>query len=310
MSELRVNTGLFFTESYSVGVGFSHPNQSTIGFADAGVPESILVGFNEDGLFFKGGETYSNIGLSVPGDVNFTGDATVNGVPIISLPIGAIVYWSSVSLPSGWALCDGSSGTPDLRELFIIGGSSAGDTGGSLSKTTSSDGSHTHSVTTSSAGGHTHTFSVFSGGVTHSLVNLTTASNSGSNTHSYNTSQQMSLTYLPSHTHSGGTPFSGIAYSAVGSLRRNWNSGSFEIKTPAPDGSSLSHTHSVTQSSHAHTHTLTFANGGSHTHTISTVSTVASHTHTVTFATENAHTHTVTDSRPPYHALYAIIRVV
>ena len=32
---------------------------------------------------------------------------------------------SIVSIPSGWVLCDGNNGTPDLRNRFIVG---AGDT--------------------------------------------------------------------------------------------------------------------------------------------------------------------------------------
>ena len=40
---------------------------------------------------------------------------------------GIIVEWSGaiVDIPSGWSLCDGSNGTPDLRNRFVVG---AGDT--------------------------------------------------------------------------------------------------------------------------------------------------------------------------------------
>lgn len=40
---------------------------------------------------------------------------------------GIIVLWSGaiVDIPSGWHLCDGTQGTPDLRDMFVIG---AGDT--------------------------------------------------------------------------------------------------------------------------------------------------------------------------------------
>lgn len=37
-----------------------------------------------------------------------------------SLPVGVIVLWSSVSIPAGWHLCDGTSGTPDIRISFDI----------------------------------------------------------------------------------------------------------------------------------------------------------------------------------------------
>src|SRR5207237_1315846 len=36
---------------------------------------------------------------------------------------GIIVLWSGLAsaIPSGWVLCDGTNGTPDLRDRFIIG---------------------------------------------------------------------------------------------------------------------------------------------------------------------------------------------
>ena len=42
--------------------------------------------------------------------------------PLI-IPPGVIVMWSGSikNIPSGWALCDGSNGTPDLRDRFIVG---------------------------------------------------------------------------------------------------------------------------------------------------------------------------------------------
>jgi hypothetical protein len=39
------------------------------------------------------------------------------------LPSGVITMWSGTvaTIPSGWLLCNGSSGTPDLRDRFIVG---------------------------------------------------------------------------------------------------------------------------------------------------------------------------------------------
>jgi len=42
------------------------------------------------------------------------------------LSAGSIIMWSGsiASIPEGWALCDGTKGTPDLRDKFIIGAAS------------------------------------------------------------------------------------------------------------------------------------------------------------------------------------------
>lgn len=50
-------------------------------------------------------------------------------------------------IPSGWQLCDGTNGTHDLRNRFIVGAGSTyavGDTGGSASFTHTGAGLHTH----------------------------------------------------------------------------------------------------------------------------------------------------------------------
>ena len=51
------------------------------------------------------------------------------------IPSGIVVMWSGTvnNIPTGWALCDGQDGRPDLRGLFVLGAGGAynpGDTGG------------------------------------------------------------------------------------------------------------------------------------------------------------------------------------
>lgn len=66
--------------------------------------------------------------------------SAINGNGLV--PPGAIIMWSGTVAPTGWALCDGTSGRPDLRGRFIIGGGgsySVGNSGGSESVTLSAN---------------------------------------------------------------------------------------------------------------------------------------------------------------------------
>lgn len=44
---------------------------------------------------------------------------------------GMIITFYGATLPAGFALCDGNNGTPDLRDRFLVGGSSIGFGAGS-----------------------------------------------------------------------------------------------------------------------------------------------------------------------------------
>ena len=37
------------------------------------------------------------------------------------VPRGAIMMWAGTTAPTGWAICDGTQGTPDLRGRFVMG---------------------------------------------------------------------------------------------------------------------------------------------------------------------------------------------
>ena len=88
--------------------------------------------------------------------VGMGGTFTIMGSGI---PVGGIIMWSGASVPPGWALCDGTLSTPDLRDRFIVGAGSGGsytigDTGGydSVTLTVDQIPAHTHTAYTEGTG--------------------------------------------------------------------------------------------------------------------------------------------------------------
>lgn len=93
---------------------------------------------------------------------NLYGIIGVQATSGATIPAGLISMWSGSigSIPSGWYLCDGSNGTPNLTDRFIIGAGSTyavNGTGGvsSVTLTTNNMPSHTHTATVTDPG-HVH----------------------------------------------------------------------------------------------------------------------------------------------------------
>lgn len=107
--------------------------------------------------------------VSVTGTITATDyglNATGNG----PVPRGGIIMWSGSTVPTGWALCNGTSGTPDLRGRFIVGSGQnqtpvsgdlnpvyvIGQTAGQNHVTLGTAQIPAHSHTMQSAGDHNH----------------------------------------------------------------------------------------------------------------------------------------------------------
>lgn len=158
--------------------GTSHTHAITLGPADVGAPPTsrqIIAGNGMTG----GGSLAANVPI-VLGTPSKLTPSTTNSVTAQShthevfglVPAGGIIMWSGAinAVPSGWALCNGQNGTPDLRDRFVVGAGSTynpGNTGGSkdaivvahthgFSATTGSSGNHSHSGSTNTTGAHTH----------------------------------------------------------------------------------------------------------------------------------------------------------
>lgn len=146
------------------------------------------------------------------------------------MPVGGIIMWSGTEsdIPSGWALCNGQNGTPDLRDRFIIGAGythQAGATGGNASV----------QLTKNELPSHSHTFSNGQ------------AASAGSHTHG----NTFYIEIAGEHSHSYTAPAKGSGGSGSGDMTSSRD---------ATTGSSGAHTHSIAGSvsfGGAHTHTVT-----------------------------------------------------
>ncbi len=100
-------------------------------------------------------------GLDARGEALFFDDGQIPAAavalpaPAPAIPTGCIVDWfgTAGNVPAGWFICDGTNGTPDLRNRFLIGASAenpAHSSGGADQILTTgvieSAGSHLHNV--------------------------------------------------------------------------------------------------------------------------------------------------------------------
>jgi hypothetical protein len=76
---------------------------------------------------YKNSESYTNTTPALLGPNNIVLTDNLGNLSSIQFPTGMIIVWQPDSNsdgktpPSGWAICDGTNGTPDLRGKFVLG---------------------------------------------------------------------------------------------------------------------------------------------------------------------------------------------
>jgi hypothetical protein len=229
------------------------------------------------------------VGLSatVSGPATVTGKLTAGETEVSSLKVsgfqiesgyiplpGMIVMYTGTTAPVGWAICNGTNGTPDLRDRFIIGAGS-----------TFNVGTPGGSYVTNNAGDHQHTVGSVSG-------SFNTNESGAAHSHSVNP-PETGTSSAGGHSHSTGSPNS-TGTAATGNTR-NYATGAHGHNT----SNTGSHSHNVNIA------TLNSGNGSAnHAHSGSFNT---NNSNTTSLPGHSNHTHTT--DRPLFHALMYIMKL-
>jgi len=183
----------------------------------------------------------ANLKLKENLDIKSTGVSTSgqNALP----KTGDIIPFAGTAAPTGWAICDGTNGTPDLRGYFLVGASGSANIGTTYGNAT-----------------HSHTTSMNSYSVT---------TNISSETHGYNAINSGTSGNASGGSHGHNSPFSTTSAAASNNLIANSTSAGGPIAfVPRPHSHTQAHLVSaVAADTSNHTHaggTVNMSTGGSH----------------------------------------------
>lgn len=212
------------------------------------------------------------------------------------IPTGTIILWygdpyNTAKIPSGYHVCDGSPGTPDLRNRFIISagsthalGASSPATWDAASYAIGASYSLTNKDTQMPA--HTHTMTIANTTDSHTH----TINSNPSNTHSDDFPSR-ATTDTGSHSHTGFTmtPLQvAVGYPLLNDTVLRWYSNRYT-------------TASTVQ------HVIHFSNVPNHDHGGSATSDSVTHTHN--YSTNNVGASQAFGTLPPYYVLCYIIKI-
>jgi len=127
-------------------------NLTTKGYVDAQIIEAMnamsdnvsQTAVQKSGDTMTGALTVPSItlGSDPTSNMQATTKKYVDSITLASFPSGGIILWSGVisAIPFGWAVCDGTRGTPNLKNRFVMGATTQAEmseTGGANSLTLS-----------------------------------------------------------------------------------------------------------------------------------------------------------------------------
>ena len=217
----------------------------------------------------------------ISGTTVIANDRKVTAVEFIglgALPFGSIILWygATNTIPSGWSLCNGNNGTPDLRNKFVVG---AGNNPGTWYEVGGNTGNN--------SANHSHSGN--------------TGNQNRNHTHSGTTGNDN-----PDHAHNVGN----FPNQRVERGNRNSRAARNDRSTRGTSGATARHQHGFTTSgiSVDHQHSFNTGNQNSnHSHSFNTGNQSANHSHSISLdpggGSGAAH-----ENRPPYHALCFIMR--
>ena len=261
--------------------------------------------------------------IDVKGIIKLDGSAGTDGQVLVSKgasasPIwgdafvrGMIMLWTGSVAPSGWALCNGSGGTPDLRDKFVMGaGGSKATTGGYFDTTLPA---HSHTGTTNNGGAKTVSSPVTLSGSTSSAGAKTLTATTSITSFTVNTKSQSG--YFDTINRGGSSYRNPMVRRGSGtvSVSNKNNSMSFGEGWEGEGGSGGTRT--TIDTSHNHTGsakaTTSVTNVPNHTHSISGsgTATVSIPNHTHTFTTASKGDDKANKNLPPYYALAYIMKL-
>ena len=313
-------------------------NFSDIGSGDLPVASTtVLGGVKIDGTSITISNEVISVGvLASVNDVTLTGSPSPGQVLTYTnsgwtnedagggFEVGMIMMYHGTTAPSGWYLCDGNNGTPDLRNKFILGAGSSyswKDEGGytdsiSVSHShgsgnygTSNTGNHNHgsgNMGTSNTGDHTHSFSA-SGNT----------NGGGGHGHGYSANASGNTDEGGQHYHSfkrGNTENWGEDNQVAGwgdEANYGWSGVTANSPTHSHSFSGLSisgNTNNVNDHTHGFSFNANTNNTGSHSHNVNgNTSNTGSHSHNVNGNSNNEGSSGSGRNLPPYFALTYIM---